>query len=650
MSRDTARKLTALLAGVLVTACCAWAGDLPSEKYRAADLPPEKYSEWTTEKEIFVPMRDGIRLSTDVLLPKGAPGKLPTVLVRTPYDKDTLEPLVSFGWTEFFLRHGYAVVVQNERGLAFSEGSFTGFLQGASSDGYDTVEWIAKQSWSNGKVGTIGCSSSAEQQWPMAASHPPGHAAMIPISAGMAVGDVPGNATQGAMYRGGVPMIGLWPFWYANIARTERLVLPADSSQEQRVRLRTSKPPIRNWSDMSFFDPKSENGLRQLKHLPSQEILRNAGVALTPLDHYWSWTPADARWKAVERIGIGAKPRVPALQVESWHDQAVGEATRLFKYLQDLGTPNQYLIIGAGPHCTSMSEGLADESAKRTAWGITRLSHLKFGDLEIGDARYGGLDRGYSKLFLDWFGYWLNGQQGRLTQMPKVQLYVMGKGWIAGDQWPLKETRFTKYFLSANRASPQRMSMLSTSRPSGDQQDSYLYDPGSPAPSLGLGDWDMNAFDQRPVEARKDVRVYSTPPLEKRVTIAGPIEVVLYVSSSAKDTDFMVKLVDVYPDGKAINLSEDAFRVRYREGFDKKVLMQSGQVYKITLPNMVTAVRFAKGHQIRLDISSSSFPFYERNLNTGGNNYDEARWVVAENSVHLGSRYPSHVILPVLPD
>jgi uncharacterized protein len=158
------------------------------------------------------------------------------------------------------------------------------------------------------------------------------------------------------------------------------------------------------------------------------------------------------------------------------------------------------------------------------------------------------------------------------------------------------------------------------------------------------------ALDQRPVEARKDVLVYSTSSLQKPVTIAGPVEVVLYVSSSAQDTDFMVKLVDVYPDGKAINLTQDAFRARYREGFDKKVLMQPGKVYKISLSEMVTAIRFPKGHRIRLDIASSNFPLFDRNLNTGRNNYDETTWVVAENSIHHGPHYPSHVVLPVLPD
>jgi uncharacterized protein len=321
-------------------------------------------------------------------------------------------------------------------------------------------------------------------------------------------------------------------------------------------------------------------------------------------------------------------------------DISAVEITRLFEYLQDSNTPNQYLIIGAGPHCATHSDekGFAD---------------LTFGDLHVGDVRYGGKDRGYADLYFEWFDHWVNGAQNQVTQMPKVQLYVMGRGWISSDRWPLKEARPTKYYLSRESNSPGarvQSGVLLPHQAERDEKDSYHHDPAVPVPNLGGGCCSAAAYDQRPVEARRDVLVYSTPPLEKPVTIAGSIEVVLYVSSSAKDTDFMVRLVDVYPDGKAINLSDDAFRVRYREGFDKKVLMRPGEVYPIRLTNMVTAVQFAKGHRIRLDISSSSFPEYERNLNTGGDNYNETKWVIAENSIHHGSRYPSHIVLPVLPD
>jgi uncharacterized protein len=623
------RKPGALLAITLVT--CGW----------AAEVPADKYTEWSSEKEIFVAMRDGVHLSTDVMLPTGASGALPTILVRTPYDKN-IEVMAALKWLETYVKQGYAVVLQSERGRYFSEGYYKRYLQGASTDGYDTVEWILKQSWSNGKVGSIGCSASGETQLPMAASNPLGLAAMIAGAAGDAVGNVPGNETQGGHYRGGVPLIGVWAWWHNDYVSSERLLLPPNSTQEQRIRLRNGylvQPKMFFETDTSGVF--SASALAALMHLPSKDVLREVGGPLTPFDDDVTWTPDDARWNDVEQIRSGSKPRVPALHINTWHDDSVGETTRLFRYLQDSGAPNQYLIVGAGSHCSFVGVPSPEST----------LSDLKFGDLEIGDARYEGDDHGYAKLFLDWFGYWLNGEQNHITDMPKVQLYVMGKGWISGDRWPLEGTRFTKYYLDGNTGSNLDLEtgLLSTRLPSHAAIDSYIYDPGTPVPSRGgICCGPAFALDQRPLELRKDVLVYSTPPLGKPVTIAGPIDVVLYVSSSAKDTDFMVKLIDVYPDGKAINLDDDAFRVRYREGFDKKVLMQPGNVYKITLSDMVTGIRFPKGHRIRLDISSSDFPNDDRNLNTGGNNYDETSWVVAKNSIHHGAQYPSHVVLPVL--
>jgi len=503
----------------------------------------------------------------------------------------------------------------------------------------------------------------------MAASNPAALAAIIPMAAGAAVGNVPGNSTQGAMYRGGVPMLGLWAQWYGNAAPTERLVLPPNSTEAERVRLRNSYSLSPKKAIQTSSSGTSDTG--QMMHLPTRDILRQARGALTPYDRYITWTPADQRWKEVEFIGAGAHPRVPALHVGTWQDYVtIGETTRLFKYLQDLGTPNQYLIIGAGSHCSiqalsselgrDLSLGDLDRLAKElpdlkvadfVAYRMD-FADLKFGDLEVGDARYGGVDHGYAKLFRKWLDYWLQGKESRVLEMPKVQLYVQGRGWVSGERWPLPETKFTKYFLGSNFTSLRAPSTgtLSVSLPKHDMLDSYLYDPALPTPSLSDLEIPFVALDQRPSEARKDVLTYTSSLLEQPVTIAGPVEVVLYVSSSAKDTDFFVKLVDVYPNGKAIELSEDAFRVRYREGFDRKVLMQPGKVYQIRLANMVAGVRFQKGHRIRLDISSSSFPLYERNLNTGGNNYDETSWVIAENSIHSGRRYPSYVVLPVQPD
>lgn len=621
-------------------------------------LPSAKYSEWTSDLELYVPMRDGVRLSTDVHLPRGADGRLPTVLVRTPYDKSQGPDVLS----RVFLKRGYAVVIQSERGRYLSEGHYGHYLQGARTDGYDTVEWIVRQHWSNGRVGTVGCSSTGEHQWPMAAGNHPAHAAMIPMASGTAIGDIPGNDTRGAIYRGGIPLLGLWAWWYQDAVPTERFLLPPDSTQEQRVRLRKTyslrpKPQVR---------PGGRADGDKLMHLPSGKALRELGGSLTPFDQFIGWEgPADPRWEEVELLRGRDRPRVPCVHINTWHDIGIGETVRLFKHLQDLEVPNQYLIVAPGPHCSLSRELIAHlPAAELRKWaesgGVSEVSKLpdfdasalRYGDLEAGDVRYRGVDLGYAQLFLRWFEKWLHGVENRVTEMPRVQLLVLNQGWISGERWPLPGLRMTPYFLAGDPGARLRQEngILATEAPSAAGSESFVYNPGNPVPSRGGGCCEPDAaLDQRPVEARRDVLVFSTPPLAEPVTIAGPVEVVLHVSSSARDTDFIVKLVDVHPCGKAINLNDDGFRVRYRQGFDRSVPMEEGQVYRITLPNMVAGNRFLRGHRIRLDITSSCFPLYERNLNTGGNNHDEKEWVVAENTVHFGGDHPSHVLLPVLP-
>lgn len=598
------------------------------------------------EKELLVTMRDGVRLSTDVLLPRGSEARRPTVLVRTPYDKDRHEWPVQKRFLEAFLARGYAVVLQSERGRWFSEGVYSDYLAGANTDGYDTLDWIVKQRWSNGKVGTLGCSSSGEQQWGIASGNHPAHAAMLPIASGTAVGAIPGNDTQGAIYRGGVPQTGLWAWWYHDMAPTERLIVPSDASREQRIRLRTAyqlqpKPEFFHLApdgSLDWLRPKVDFSIA-LKPLPSMDTGRRFGGPLTPYDEYATWGPADPRWQRVSTVKSDARPRVPALHVSTWHDVGVGETTRLYKHLQDVGTPNQHLIIGAGPHCLMF-------------WDEPRFADLTFGDLAVGDARYGGADRGYERLFLDWFDQWVAGK-APTAQIPPVQLYVMHRGWVSGSRYPLPDVLSTPFYLAT--ADPGVASIdsgaLQIAAHSQDGRHDYVYDPDSPTPTRGGGCCEVdNALDQRPVEARRDVLVYSTRPLEKPLSIAGPVSVTLYVSSSARDTDFMVKLVDVFPDGRAINLADDAFRVRYRTGFDRPSPMKPGEVYEITLTNMVAGNRFRKGHRIRLEVASANFPLFERNLNTGKNNFDETSWVVARNSVHFGKRHPSRVVLPVIPE
>jgi predicted acyl esterase len=603
----------------------------------------QRSSEWTEQKELYVAMRDGVRLSTDILLPKGATGPLPTILIRSPYDKDHLEWYYGKRWYELLLSRGYAFVLQSERGRNFSEGTYTHYLQGASTDGYDTIDWITKQKWSNGKVGAFGCSSTGEQQWPLANSKPPGFAAMIPGASGTAIGSIPGNATQGAVYRGGIPY-GMWPWWYHDMATTERLLLPPNSTQEQRIRLRNTFPLLpQTWFyriDADGFDiSKPKNDAEALlMRLPSKDALRHLGGAWTPFDDFITWTPADPHWKDVELATAGFSSRTPGLLLENWHDIGAVEMTRMFRLLEDQNTPDQFLVMGPGSHCAFMQKN-------------EELEKYKFGDLEIGDARYRGENDGYENLLIRWFDHFLKGEANDVTKMPKVQLFVMGKGWIGADHWPLAGTKYVTYYLGDTPGKSLREDnyWLATAQRPGADRDTYVYDPARPVPTRGGGCCsEAVAVDQRDVEMRRDVLSYTTGVLKEPVTVVGPVEVVLYVSSSARDTDFIVKLIDVYPDGKAINLADDGFRVRYREGFDKKVLMKAGEVYEIRLTNMVTGTHFPAGHRIRLDVTSSDFPIYERNLNTGGNNFDESSWVTAENSVHHSSKYPSHVTLPLI--
>lgn len=626
---------------------------LSSAAASASAAAPLRYSSWTSDEDLFVRMRDGVHLDTDVMLPKGAKWPLPTVLVRTPYDKDRISWPVFGWWYRLFLQHGYALVLQNERGREFSQGNYNHYLEGAATDGYDTVEWIRRQPWSNGRVGAFGCSSSGENQWPMIGSRPPGLDAAIPIASGAAIGDIPGNHTQGEVYRGGIPQIFLWAFWYHDMATSERLVLPPDTTQAERIRLRkTFSLMPKTWfytinsHQIDVTHPKHDYDPLFMQ-LPAKDVLRRLGGALTPFDEFINWTPDDAQWNRVPLAKRGFRSSTPTLLVDTWGDFGVGDMTRMFEYLEKQHTPNRYLIVGSGAHC-SIIEGGSPGAGSGSANGSDPNYVASY------------LDRpnGYANLYLSWFGHFLRGDANGITRMPKVQLYVMGKGWMFGRQWPLRRTRFTKYYLSSRKApgllpgTTDTIRTLSVRAPrGGEREDTYLYDPADPVPARGGSCCGDKVFvDQRGVEARRDVISYTTPVFRRGIEVVGPVNVVLYVSSSAKDTDFIVKLVDVYPDGKAINLADDGIRVRYRDGFDEARLMKPGKVYRVQLTDMVIGNYFAPGHRIRLDVTSSDFPTYERNLNTGGSNAAGTTWVTAENSVHHSPAYRSYVMLPVIPN
>ncbi len=597
------------------------------------------------DRKLMIPMRDGKRMATDIYRPKDTSKKYPTIFVRTPYNFNYWDvklgaPRDMTGELEA-VKRGYAYVEMNERGHFFSEGIYD-ILGAPLSDGEDELTWMSSQPWSNGKVGTIGCSSTAEWQLGVAAQNPPALAAMIPQGFGAGVGRVGPYYEQGNWYRGGAVQM-LFIAWLYGEQNQVRPMFPPNTSQEDLIRVSKSfdlaqqLPPV-DWS-------------KALAHLPEMDIIKavdgpqgifadreevSTGGAMIKR------TPNDPAWY---RGGLwdDSKPiNVPGFWFMSWYDVSIGPNLAAYNYVRKTARPEianeQYAVIAPTLHC----------SYKRAT------EDTVVGERSMGDAR---LD--YDALTYGWFDHFLKGEKNKiLEKTPKVRYFLMGANkWQTSDTWPPEGARPLTFFLSsAGKANSLNGDGALIAAPSNaDDPDGLVYDPMNPVPSYGgnvccTGNAVTGgAFDQRKMEARADILVYSSQPLKESTEVSGPIGATLYVSSDVKDTDFTIKVLDVYPDGKAYNLDETIQRVRYREGYDKPpVWMEKGKVYKLTFQPMTTSNEFAAGHRIRIEVSSSNFPRFDRNLNTGGNNYDETTGIVAHNVVHHSKQYPSQITLTVV--
>jgi len=602
---------------------------IANEKMKMPTVPEPIYKV-IIQKSRMIPMRDNIRLSTDLYVPKNKEGKLPVILIRTPYNKNVFRNKEKKHIAHFFSSQGYIVAVQDCRGKFESEGIYSPPAGNEANDGYDTVDWLTKQDWSNGKVGTFGCSYPGETQMVQAPLMHPGLAAMIPQAAGGVIGAANGRYNYWAGFKGGVLDHAASISWYFRAAHKYSYKPPPGLTDTEILNIR------------EFFNPAvtklPDIDLEQLNwYLPLIDVMNEAGAPPNDWVDLITKDFGDSWWHDVMGFYNGnEKFNTPAIHMSSWYDFSVEETLFASNYFREnavskSATENQFVIIAPTGHCDF--DG-ADENTQ-------------VGELYIGDARFD-----YLGTYLKWFDYWLKAQENSVTDMPKVQYYTMGKNqWQSADAWPLPETKFAKYYLHSNGRANSRYGngRLSLKLPKNELPDIYIYDPGNPVPTLGGSRSEPpGAFDQATVEIRNDVLVYSTPILKKGIEITGPITLIIYVSSSAKDTDFTAKLVDVYPDGKAYNIQDTIFRSRYRDGFTKKVWMKEDEVYKIQLNLNAASNYFASGHIIRLQVSSSNFPMYERNLNTGGNNYDETEWIVAENTIHHSKEYPSHIILPII--
>lgn len=607
-------------------------------------LEKELQSLAIVERKVMVPMRDGKRMAADVYRPKETTKQYGAIFVRTPYNFNfwdvRLGAPADMSKQIEAVKKGFAYVVMNERGHFFSEGNYD-ILGMPLSDGDDALSWIAKQPWSNGKVGTIGCSSTAEWQLAVAARAHPAFTTMIPQGFGAGVGRVGPYYEQGNWYRGGAFQM-LFAAWIYGEQNQVRPMFSPDAQQSDLLNasrmfdLAPQMPPV-DWS-------------KALWHLPVMDILKAVngprGIYADPMDvdtggRMIQRTPNDPAWY---RGGLwhDDKPiNIPGFWFMSWYDVSIGPNLEAYNYVRRTARPDianqQYAVIAPVAHCA-----------------FTRAEEETIiGERNVGDARLK-----YDELTYGWFDYFLKGEnKDFLQKLPKVQYYTMGLNkWQSSDTWPPAGAQpLTFYLSSAGKAnSLYGDGALTPNPPAKDAPDTFTYDPHNPVLSYGgnvccTGNAvTAGAFDQRRMEARADILVYSTEPLQQALEVTGPVEVTLFVSSDAKDTDFTAKLVDVYPDGRAYNLDETIQRVRYREGYDKTVFMEKGKVYKVALSPLNTSNLFQIGHRIRLEISSSNFPRFDRNLNTGGNNYDESRGVVARNTVHHSRDYPSGVRLTVV--
>jgi len=592
----------------------------------------------TLEQKVMMPMRDGVRLATDIYIPR-SDKKVPIIFSRTPYNFNT-------GWEHSkknnrthqsayeALKRGYAYVVQNERGRYFSEGEWD-ILGMPLTDGYDAFSWMSEQSWSNGKIGTLGCSSTAEWQMAVAALDHPSHAAMVPQGFGAGVGRVGDFLEQGNWYRGGVEQLlfGTWLYGVEHDKFKPRI--PKGATQEDLIRI------------SRFYDLAPENPpvdwAEKIKHLPLQDLLKNINGKKEIFDKMIRRKPNDPEWYKGGLYHDDMDFGVPSFWFVSWYDVATSPNIALFNHVRsnakDLSVrDDQYLVIAPTLHC-----------------GFTRATENTIvGQRSVGDARLN-----YDEQIYNWFDLMLKGKNNDFkAKTPRVQYYTMGSNkWQNSEVWPPENTEMTTFYLSSNGSANTMYGdgkLTTLKRKIQNNTDSFLYDPMDPVTSNGGGVCCMGnavkggAFDQQEIESRDDVLVYTSEPLNNGLEVTGFINSTIYLSSDVKDTDITIKLIDVYPDGTAYNIDETIQRVRFREGYDKEVFMEKGNVYKVDLSQMSTSNYFKKNHRIRIEISSSNFPRFARNLNTGGDNFNESNGIVARNTIHHSKLHPSSITLPIV--
>ena len=570
------------------------------------------------EKNVQVQMRDGVNLATDVYRPSEG-GPSPTLITRLPYNKELLAFTVLPSLDIFrAVQSGYVVIVQDVRGRFASEGEFDPLFQEAD-DGEDAIAWAAEQPWSDGNVGGFGPSYLGTTQWTAASKAPEALKAIAPMVAPTAYyGDL--------AYQGGAFQLGADLWWSLFIAIGE---------QQRRLMAGQATMADMGGSLMAF------GGIESLyESLPVAQMPPLEGVG----PHYFDWVRHrnyDDYWRRISTVEVHEEITTPALHIGGWYDYFLGGTLASYRGMRENGgsasaRDNQRLIIGPWSHTnfTGSYEG--------RYYGI--MANSDVADLTGEQLR--------------WHDHWPKGEHNGVEDDKPVKIFVMGiDQWREEEAWPLPDTRYEDYYLHSGGSANTNGGdgWLSLEKPSDEPEDAYVYDPRDPVPSVGGatllgGAMNVGPRDQRGVEERRDVLCYTTPALDAPLEVTGPVGLVLHVSSTAPDTDFTGKLVDVHPDGRAEILTDGILRARYRASFTAPELMEPGEVYELRIDLRATSNVFLAGHRIRLEVSSSNFPRFDRNTNTGGNIYDETEEDLtrATNRVYHSAEHPSRLILPII--
>jgi uncharacterized protein len=563
----------------------------------------------------MIPMRDGVRLATDVYMPRGdAAETFPVILIRTPYKKEMMEMDANF-----YGRRGYAVAIQDCRGRFASEGRWVPFFA-EGKDGYDAVEWLAAQPWSNGKVGMVGGSYVGWVQLWAAVEKPPHLVTIIPNVA-------PPDPFYNIPYEYGSFFI-FGSIWWAEVLESEAT---GDLSGKAMGRIGERRYE------------------KILKRLPVVELDKEIFGRINPYWRQWIENNRDGGyWETVNFMDKLKGLDLPVFLQSGWFDgDGIGSKLN-YARLKESRNRFQKLILGP--------------------WGHSDQASPRYGDHEFGKEAAPDL----KLMYLKWFDHWLKGIDNKILEEPLVRIFVMFTNqWLTGDTYPLPQTRFTKLYLGSRQgANTSRGDGLLSWEPpvDGKDCDAFVYDPGDPTPHP---DWyfksdaeikkekklaiDTDAekiraagFHNGVTDKRSDILVFQTPALEKPVTIAGPVSAVIHAASSARDTDWFVTLMDVDENGKIFPLVHGTIRARFRDSLEKPELLEKDRIYAYSIDMWQTGITFQKGHRIRVEVASALFPMFSRNLNTGGHNEKETRFVKAFQKIYHSAACPSHILLPLI--